>query len=90
MLLPVLQFLLKKMCKLVSVKKNSNQLLLVFPCDENLDVLSSNTQPPLLPFFKVDEDLVKNSGKFLLLDRMLPELKKRGHKVKPILFFFLM
>lgn len=31
---------------------------------------------------KVDEDLVKNSGKFLLLDRMLPELKKRGHKVK--------
>ncbi|XP_061490667.1 lymphoid-specific helicase isoform X2 [Rhineura floridana] len=31
--------------------------------------------------FKVDEDLVKNSGKFLLLDRMLPELKKRGHKV---------
>ncbi|XP_063163661.1 lymphoid-specific helicase isoform X2 [Candoia aspera] len=31
--------------------------------------------------FKVDEDLVKNSGKVLLLDRMLPELKKRGHKV---------
>uniref|UniRef100_A0A8D2J690 Proliferation-associated SNF2-like protein n=1 Tax=Varanus komodoensis TaxID=61221 RepID=A0A8D2J690_VARKO len=31
--------------------------------------------------FKVDEDLVKSSGKFLLLDRMLPELKKRGHKV---------
>ncbi|XP_077677249.1 lymphoid-specific helicase isoform X4 [Eretmochelys imbricata] len=30
---------------------------------------------------RVDEDLVKNSGKFLLLDRMLPELKKRGHKV---------
>ncbi|XP_058697720.1 lymphoid-specific helicase isoform X3 [Poecile atricapillus] len=30
---------------------------------------------------EVDEDLVKNSGKFLLLDRMLPELKKRGHKV---------
>lgn len=34
------------------------------------------------PCSKVDEDLVKNSGKFLLLDRMLPELKKRGHKVK--------
>uniref|UniRef100_A0A803TQ37 Proliferation-associated SNF2-like protein n=1 Tax=Anolis carolinensis TaxID=28377 RepID=A0A803TQ37_ANOCA len=31
--------------------------------------------------FKVDEDLVNSSGKFLLLDRMLPELKKRGHKV---------
>jgi hypothetical protein len=31
--------------------------------------------------FKIDEELVTNSGKFLLLDRMLPELKKRGHKV---------
>ncbi|OWK57917.1 Lymphoid-specific helicase [Lonchura striata] len=36
---------------------------------------------PVTQQFKVDEDLVKNSGKFLLLDRMLPELKKRGHKV---------
>ncbi|XP_036078504.1 lymphoid-specific helicase isoform X3 [Rousettus aegyptiacus] len=31
--------------------------------------------------FKVDEELVTNSGKFLILDRMLPELKTRGHKV---------
>ncbi|XP_062989268.1 lymphoid-specific helicase [Elgaria multicarinata webbii] len=38
--------------------------------------LDSTTQQ-----FKVDEELVKSSGKFLLLDRMLPELKKRGHKV---------
>lgn len=30
---------------------------------------------------KIDEDLVKVSGKMLMLDRMLPELKKRGHKV---------
>uniref|UniRef100_A0A8C4UB70 Proliferation-associated SNF2-like protein n=1 Tax=Falco tinnunculus TaxID=100819 RepID=A0A8C4UB70_FALTI len=36
---------------------------------------------PATQQFKVDEDLVKNSGKFLLLDRMLPELKKRGHKI---------
>ncbi|NXJ05916.1 HELLS helicase, partial [Odontophorus gujanensis] len=36
---------------------------------------------PATQQFKVDENLVKNSGKFLLLDRMLPELKKRGHKV---------
>uniref|UniRef100_A0A2K5ECZ5 Helicase ATP-binding domain-containing protein n=1 Tax=Aotus nancymaae TaxID=37293 RepID=A0A2K5ECZ5_AOTNA len=35
--------------------------------------------------FKIDEELVINSGKFLILDRMLPELKKkRGHK---LLFF---
>ncbi|CAJ0964729.1 unnamed protein product [Ranitomeya imitator] len=39
---------------------------------------------PLDPFtqeFKIDEDLIKSSGKFLVLDRMLPEMKKRGHKV---------
>ncbi|XP_033733127.1 lymphoid-specific helicase-like [Pecten maximus] len=31
--------------------------------------------------FKVDEDIVKKSGKMLLLDRMLKELKSRDHKV---------
>uniref|UniRef100_A0A8C1JGD0 Helicase, lymphoid specific n=1 Tax=Cyprinus carpio TaxID=7962 RepID=A0A8C1JGD0_CYPCA len=31
--------------------------------------------------FKIDEQLVETSGKFLILDRILPELKKRGHKV---------
>ncbi|MGH0128981.1 UNVERIFIED_CONTAM: hypothetical protein FKN15_063706 [Acipenser sinensis] len=31
--------------------------------------------------FKIDEQLVQSSGKFLILDRMLPELQKRGHKV---------
>ncbi|XP_078268874.1 lymphoid-specific helicase [Rhinoraja longicauda] len=31
--------------------------------------------------FQIDEELVKSSGKFLILDRMLPELSKRGHKV---------
>ncbi|TSK22805.1 Lymphoid-specific helicase [Bagarius yarrelli] len=39
---------------------------------------------PLVPGtqeFKIDEQLVETSGKFLILDRMLPELKKRGHKV---------
>ena len=30
---------------------------------------------------QIDEELVKCSGKFLILDRMLPALKKRGHKV---------
>ena len=32
---------------------------------------------------KVDEELVTSCGKMLLLDRMLPELKRRGHKVLP-------
>lgn len=31
---------------------------------------------------QIDEQLVQTSGKFLILDRMLPALKKRGHKVK--------
>nr|XP_024202268.2 lymphoid-specific helicase isoform X1 [Pan troglodytes] len=36
---------------------------------------------PVTQEFKIDEELITNSGKFLILDRMLPELKKRGHKV---------
>uniref|UniRef100_H2Z5F5 Helicase ATP-binding domain-containing protein n=1 Tax=Ciona savignyi TaxID=51511 RepID=H2Z5F5_CIOSA len=39
---------------------------------------------PLLPgtdIFRVDEDLISSSGKLQLLDRMLPVLKKNGHKV---------
>lgn len=31
--------------------------------------------------YKIDEDLIKNSGKLLVLDALLPELKKRGHKI---------
>uniref|UniRef100_UPI00398E373D lymphoid-specific helicase n=1 Tax=Pristiophorus japonicus TaxID=55135 RepID=UPI00398E373D len=38
--------------------------------------LDSTTQE-----FKIDEELVKSAGKFLILDRMLPELSRRGHKV---------
>ncbi|KAK2098709.1 hypothetical protein P7K49_024160 [Saguinus oedipus] len=50
---------------------------------------------PVTQEFKIDEELVINSGKFLILDRMLPELKKRGHKVMhsfnmdPEVFIFL-
>ena len=31
--------------------------------------------------FKIDEELMRASGKMLLLDRMLPALLERGHKV---------
>ncbi|KAH0521435.1 Lymphocyte-specific helicase [Microtus ochrogaster] len=49
---------------------------------------------PVTQEFKIDEELVTNSGKFLILDRMLPELKKRGHKIysfnmDPDVFLFL-
>ncbi|TKS85193.1 Lymphoid-specific helicase [Collichthys lucidus] len=36
---------------------------------------------PATQEFKIDEQLVQCSGKFLILDRLLPALKKRGHKV---------
>ncbi len=36
---------------------------------------------PVTKNFKVDEDIVRLSGKMRVLDRMLVELKKRGHKV---------
>ncbi|XP_033095411.1 lymphoid-specific helicase-like [Anneissia japonica] len=36
---------------------------------------------PVTQQFKVDEELVQSCGKLLVLERLLPELKKRGHKV---------
>ncbi|KAG7229909.1 hypothetical protein INR49_009627 [Caranx melampygus] len=36
---------------------------------------------PATQEFKIDEQLVQCSGKFLILDRLLPALKERGHKV---------
>ncbi|XP_068423925.1 lymphoid-specific helicase [Clinocottus analis] len=36
---------------------------------------------PATQEFKIDEQLVQASGKFLILDRLLPALKERGHKV---------
>jgi hypothetical protein len=32
-------------------------------------------------FVKVDEDLLKSCGKMMVLDKMLTELRRRGHKV---------
>lgn len=36
----------------------------------------------MLSSLQIDEQLVQTSGKFLILDRLLPALKERGHKVK--------
>ncbi|XP_019358025.1 PREDICTED: lymphoid-specific helicase isoform X1 [Gavialis gangeticus] len=60
--------------------KMQNVMMLLRKCC-NHPYLIEYPLDPATQQFKVDEDLVKNSGKFLLLDRMLPELKKRGHKV---------
>ncbi|XP_054238720.1 lymphoid-specific helicase isoform X2 [Indicator indicator] len=60
--------------------KLQNVMMLLRKCC-NHPYLIEYPLDPATQQFKIDEDLVKNSGKLLLLDRMLPELKKRGHKV---------
>uniref|UniRef100_A0A8B9L460 Proliferation-associated SNF2-like protein n=1 Tax=Astyanax mexicanus TaxID=7994 RepID=A0A8B9L460_ASTMX len=60
--------------------KLQNVLMLLKRCCNHAYLI----EYPLVPGteeFKIDEQLVEASGKFMILDRMLPELKKRGHKV---------
>ncbi|KAI4874280.1 hypothetical protein NFI96_028454 [Prochilodus magdalenae] len=60
--------------------KLQNVLMLLKRCCNHAYLI----EYPLIPGteeFKIDEQLVEASGKFLILDRMLPELKRRGHKV---------
>ncbi|RXN01778.1 Lymphocyte-specific helicase [Acipenser ruthenus] len=40
----------------------------------------NKTIEKMLRMGPIDEQLVQSSGKFLILDRILPELQKRGHK----------
>uniref|UniRef100_A0A8C5ELR6 Proliferation-associated SNF2-like protein n=1 Tax=Gouania willdenowi TaxID=441366 RepID=A0A8C5ELR6_GOUWI len=60
--------------------KLQNILMLLKRCC-NHPYLVEYPLDPATQEFKVDEELVKSSGKFLILDRLLPALKKRGHKV---------
>lgn len=60
--------------------KLQNVLMLLKRCC-NHAYLVEYPLDPATGDFKIDEQLVEASGKFLVLDRMLPELKKRGHKV---------
>uniref|UniRef100_A0A674BUY4 Proliferation-associated SNF2-like protein n=1 Tax=Salmo trutta TaxID=8032 RepID=A0A674BUY4_SALTR len=60
--------------------KLQNILMLLKRCC-NHPYLIEYPLDPATQQFKIDEQLVQTSGKFLILDRMLPELKKRGHKV---------
>lgn len=41
---------------------------------------------PGTPYARIDEELVKTSGKLLVLDAMLQKLKERGHKVSDMPF----
>ncbi|XP_011482355.1 lymphoid-specific helicase [Oryzias latipes] len=60
--------------------KLQNVLMLLKRCC-NHPYLVEYPLDPATQEFKIDEELVQSSGKFLILDRLLPELKKRGHKV---------
>uniref|UniRef100_A0A7N6F5V7 Helicase, lymphoid specific n=1 Tax=Anabas testudineus TaxID=64144 RepID=A0A7N6F5V7_ANATE len=60
--------------------KLQNILMLLKRCC-NHPYLVEYPLDPTTQDFKIDEQLVQSSGKFLILDRLLPALKKRGHKV---------
>ncbi|XP_061600551.1 lymphoid-specific helicase [Cololabis saira] len=60
--------------------KLQNILMLLKRCC-NHPYLVEYPLDPATQQFKIDEQLVQSSGKFLILDRLLPALKKRGHKV---------
>ncbi|KAM4615503.1 lymphoid-specific helicase isoform 2-T2 [Polymixia lowei] len=60
--------------------KLQNILMLLKRCC-NHPYLVEYPLDPATQEFKIDEQLVQSSGKFLILDRLLPALKKRGHKV---------
>ncbi|XP_032367388.1 lymphoid-specific helicase isoform X2 [Etheostoma spectabile] len=60
--------------------KLRNILMLLKKCC-NHPYLLEYPLDPATQEFKIDEQLVQSSGKFLILDRLLLALKKRGHKV---------
>ncbi|XP_040218135.1 lymphoid-specific helicase [Rana temporaria] len=60
--------------------KMSNIMMLLRKCC-NHPYLIEYPLDPATQEFKIDKELITSSGKFLLLDRMLPEMKKRGHKI---------
>ncbi|KAM9325006.1 lymphoid-specific helicase [Gastrophryne carolinensis] len=60
--------------------KMRNVMMLLRKCC-NHPYLIEYPLDPVTQEFKVDQELINSSGKFLILDQMLPEMKKRGHKV---------
>lgn len=60
--------------------KMRNVMMLLRKCC-NHPYLIEYPLDPLTQEFKIDQELINSSGKFLVLDRMLPEMKKRGHKI---------
>ncbi|XP_076142451.1 lymphoid-specific helicase isoform X2 [Alosa pseudoharengus] len=77
---PVVDLKLQKSLDVQINLKLQNILMLLRKCC-NHPYLIEYPLDPATGEFKVDEQLIETSGKFLILDRMLPELKKRGHKV---------
>ncbi|XP_012672535.1 lymphoid-specific helicase [Clupea harengus] len=77
---PIVDLKLKNPLDVQINLKLQNILMLLKRCC-NHPYLLEYPLDPASGEFKIDEQLVETSGKFLILDRMLPELKKRGHKV---------
>lgn len=63
----------------VNLKMRNIMMLLRKCC--NHPYLIEYPLDPVTQEFKIDKELINSSGKFLILDRMLPEMKKRGHKI---------
>ncbi|XP_068582922.1 lymphoid-specific helicase [Cebidichthys violaceus] len=64
---------------LISLKLQNILMLLRRTC--NHPYLVEYPLDPVTQEFKIDEQLVQSSGKLLVLDRLLPALKERGHKI---------
>ncbi|EDO46669.1 predicted protein [Nematostella vectensis] len=60
--------------------KITNILMLLRKCC-NHPYLLEYPLDPVTQQYKIDEELVRCSGKMLLLDQMVPALKRRGHKI---------
>ncbi|XP_067938071.1 lymphocyte-specific helicase-like isoform X2 [Watersipora subatra] len=60
--------------------KLQNPMMQLRKCCSHPYLLSQPIDPET-GYCKIDEEVVNSSGKMLLLDAMLAELKKRGHKV---------
>ena len=66
--------------------KLQNVLMQLRKCCNHPYLLEHPINPETQQYI-IDESLVKVSGKMKLLDQMLPELKKQGHKVSTPVFY---
>lgn len=66
---------------LAEIKLNMRNTSMILRKICNHPYLLSFPLDPVTEDYKIDEDLIKTSGKFLVMDQILPELKKGNHKI---------